>query len=41
LIDQGTERLVGLHSSWDEETGMRRGVPLEAIKEFLEENSFV
>ena len=28
-------RLVGLHSSWDEETGMRRGVGLEAIREFM------
>jgi hypothetical protein len=36
LVDQQTGKLVGLHSSWDEETGMRRGVPLEAIWEFLE-----
>jgi hypothetical protein len=28
--------LVGLHSSWDEETGMRRGVGVEAIREFLD-----
>ncbi|KAH6855857.1 trypsin-like cysteine/serine peptidase domain-containing protein [Chaetomium sp. MPI-CAGE-AT-0009] len=27
--------LVGLHSSWDDETGMRRGVGIEAIREFL------
>ncbi len=29
------EVLVGLHSSWDDETGMRRGVGIEAIREFL------
>lgn len=28
--------LVGLHSAWDEETGMRRGVGVEAIREFLD-----
>jgi Trypsin-like peptidase domain len=32
----GTGALVGLHSSWDDRTGVRRGVPLEAIVEFLE-----
>jgi V8-like Glu-specific endopeptidase len=30
-------KLVGLHSSWDDTTAMRRGVPLEAIRAFLEE----
>jgi hypothetical protein len=29
------EMLVGVHSSWDDETGMRRGVGIEAIREFL------
>lgn len=29
--------LVGVHSSWDENTGMRRGVPWVAIKDFCEE----
>jgi len=29
--------LVGLHSSWDEETGVRHGVPLVAIKAFLKD----
>jgi hypothetical protein len=29
--------LVGLHSSWDDETGMRRGVAWEAVKAFLNE----
>ena len=28
-------KVVGLHSSWDEKTGMRRGVGLLAIREFL------
>lgn len=38
LLDRRSGRLVGLHSSWDDETGMRRGVPLVAIQAFLEEN---
>ncbi|KAJ6439898.1 AT hook domain-containing protein [Purpureocillium lavendulum] len=29
--------LIGLHSSWDDETGMRRGVPWEAVTAFLDE----
>jgi hypothetical protein len=32
----GAGALVGLHSSWDDQTRMRRGVPLEAIVAFLE-----
>lgn len=35
LLDRKTGQLVGLHSSWDDQTGMRRGVAVEAIKEFL------
>ncbi|KAK4183010.1 trypsin-like cysteine/serine peptidase domain-containing protein [Podospora australis] len=35
LLDRDTGRLVGLHSSWDDETGMRRGVGIEAVGEFL------
>lgn len=35
LLDARTGKLVGMHSSWDDETGMRRGVALEAIKMFL------
>ncbi|KAK4121011.1 trypsin-like serine protease [Parathielavia appendiculata] len=31
------EMLVGVHSSWDDETGMRRGVGTEAIRDFLRE----
>jgi hypothetical protein len=39
LIEDGDTggRLVGLHSSWDDETGMRRGVDLLAIVPFLQE----
>lgn len=37
LVLRRTGELAGLHSSWDEATGMRRGVPLEAIAEFLKE----
>jgi len=35
LIDRHNGELIGLHSSWDDETGMRRGVALEAIGDFL------
>lgn len=37
LIDAERGEIIGLHSSWDDETGMRRGVGWEALKEFLEE----
>ncbi|OBS25433.1 hypothetical protein FPOA_05967 [Fusarium poae] len=37
LFDRVTGSLVGVHSSWDEKTGMRRGVPPEAVVSFLEE----
>jgi S1-C subfamily serine protease len=30
--------LVGLHSSWDDQTAMRHGVPAVAIREFFREN---
>lgn len=33
---RGPGRLVGVHSSWDDETGMRRGVGWEALTGFLE-----
>ncbi|KAK4171607.1 trypsin-like cysteine/serine peptidase domain-containing protein [Triangularia setosa] len=36
LLDRKTGTLVGMHSSWDDEAGMRRGVALEAVKVFLE-----
>jgi hypothetical protein len=39
LVDQLTGELVGIHSSWDEMTGMRRGIAWEAIIEFLHKSS--
>jgi len=38
LVDEKTGELIGLHSSWDEETGMRRGIPLVAIQSCLKSN---
>jgi S1-C subfamily serine protease len=38
LVSRKSGELVGLHSSWDETTGMRRGIALEAIREFTEEH---
>lgn len=38
LLERRTGTLVGLHSSWDDQTGMRRGVPLEAVRAFLSEH---
>ncbi|KDR68238.1 hypothetical protein GALMADRAFT_1354687 [Galerina marginata CBS 339.88] len=38
LVEQLSGRLVGLHSSWDDQTGMRRGIGLEAVKAFLGEH---
>jgi hypothetical protein len=35
LIQLDTDSIVGLHSSWDDQTAMRRGVPLQAIIAFL------
>jgi S1-C subfamily serine protease len=37
LIDAKSGEVVGLHSSWDDETGMRREVAWEALHEFMEE----
>jgi S1-C subfamily serine protease len=37
LIDAGRGEVIGLHSSWDDETGMRRGVAWEALRAFLGE----
>lgn len=34
-------KLAGLHSSWDDETGMRRGVPWAALWAFLDEWTIV
>ncbi|KAL2846369.1 hypothetical protein BJY01DRAFT_247273 [Aspergillus pseudoustus] len=38
LLCRETGALLGLHSSWDENTAMRHGVPLVAIREFLTAN---
>ena len=38
LVDRRSGRLIGLHSSWDDKTGMRRGISLEAILAFLRVN---
>lgn len=38
-LQAGNEGLVGLHSSWDDSTGMRRGVGWEAVQSFLNERS--
>ena len=35
LLKKADGTLVGLHSSWDSETGMRQGISIEAIREFL------
>lgn len=37
LIEVKSGDLVGLHSSWDDQTAMRRGVGWEAIRAFLDE----
>jgi hypothetical protein len=37
LIERDTGYLVGLHSSWDDQTAMRRGVTWEALKAFADE----
>ncbi|KXT08792.1 hypothetical protein AC579_2561 [Pseudocercospora musae] len=31
-------KLIGLHSSWEDHTGLRRGIALQAIQEFLAEH---
>jgi hypothetical protein len=37
LVERNSGGLVGLHSSWDDETGMRRGVAWEAIKSITDQ----
>lgn len=39
LVGRNNGRLIGLHSSWDDETGMRRGIAWEAVRDFLEEHT--
>ncbi|KLJ07592.1 hypothetical protein EMPG_16950 [Blastomyces silverae] len=41
LLNKKDGRLIGLHSSWDDQTGMRHGVPLVAIEIFLREHAEV
>lgn len=36
LVERYTGNLVGLHSSWDDQTGMRRGVGWDALRAFLQ-----
>jgi hypothetical protein len=38
LLRRGDGALVGLHSSWDDKTAMRHGIPWVAIEEFLKEH---
>lgn len=37
LLKAADGTLIGLHSSWDDKTAMRHGVPLIAIKHFLQQ----
>ncbi|EFR01721.1 AT hook domain-containing protein family protein [Nannizzia gypsea CBS 118893] len=39
LLAEADGTLIGLHSSWDDQTGMRHGVPLVAIREFLAQHA--
>jgi S1-C subfamily serine protease len=36
LICKRNDVLIGLHSSWDDQTAMRHGIPIVAIRQFLE-----
>jgi hypothetical protein len=38
LLRASDGSLIGLHSSWDDQTSMRHGIPLVAIQQFLMEN---
>lgn len=38
LIAEADGKLIGLHSSWDDETAMRHGIPEVAIRSFLEQS---
>jgi hypothetical protein len=37
LLREADGTLLGLHSSWDDQTAMRHGVPLVAIRHFLQQ----
>ena len=41
LVDVASGAVVGLHSSWDDQTGMRRGVAWEAINEFVQRHGII
>jgi hypothetical protein len=41
LVHEASGMLVGLHSSWDDQTAMRRGIPLEAMQQFLKEHDSI
>lgn len=38
LVKRNDGTLVGMHSSWDDQTAMRHGIPWVAVREFLREN---
>ena len=38
LLREADVTLVGLHSSWDDQTAMRHGIPLIAIEQFLQQH---
>lgn len=38
LLREADGTLIGLHSSWDDQTAMRHGIPLVAITHFLQEH---
>ncbi|EFE42465.1 hypothetical protein TRV_02773 [Trichophyton verrucosum HKI 0517] len=39
LLAEADGSLIGLHSSWDDQTGMRHGIPLVAIQAFLAQHA--
>lgn len=39
LVEDGT--LIGLHSSWDDQTTLKHGIPLIPVKHFLQQHSIV
>ena len=41
LVKRDDGSLVGLHSSWDDRTRMRHGIPLVALKEFLRQQGLL
>lgn len=39
LLSATNGRLLGLHSSWDDQTAMRHGIPIVAVREFLKQQN--